>query len=149
MNMTSVKNAKGFTLIEMLISVAIAAILAMVAFGSYQKSIEKARRVDAKSTLLEIAAEQEKFYFQENSYAGGTDGLNAIYGGTTSPDGHYNLSLANDTCDVDGACFLLTATATGSQSDDSSCTRFTLSNTGLQQAFDAATGGNDTTDLCW
>lgn len=144
--------SKGFSLIEMIIVVAMIAILASVALGSYQNSMQKSRRVDAKSTLLDIAAEQEKFYFQNNNYS---DNVTTLFGQTTSPEGYYTLVSKTDAADTgcanDGACFLLSATVvtTGTQKNDSSCVRFEVTNTGLQSSFDAATAGNDTSSVCW
>ena len=59
---------KGFTLIELMIVVAIVGVLAAIAYPSYQEYIARARRADAKTVLLENAQFLERFYTQNGSY---------------------------------------------------------------------------------
>ncbi len=66
--MRKLKKTLGFTLIELMIVVAIVAILAAIAYPSYRDSIRKSRRVDAKSALTDIAQKQEAFYARNGSY---------------------------------------------------------------------------------
>ncbi len=147
----NVKLNTGFSLIELLVGIAIVAILASVAFSSYSNSMQKSRRTDAKSTLLQIAALQEKQYFQNNVY---TTDIQNLFGSTDSTDGFYDITVTVDEsdtgCQGDGSCFVLTATAdaTSPQFDDTACRSFTLANTGLQQAFDS-TGAEDKEGVCW
>jgi len=61
---------KGFTLIELMIVVAIVGLLAAIAYPSYQEYIARARRADAKTVLLENAQFLERFYTQNGTYAG-------------------------------------------------------------------------------
>lgn len=135
----------GFSLIELLIVVAIVAILASVAYGSYQNSIEKSRRSDAKDALARAAALQEKHYLQFKQYSNDMDDI----GGNASREGNYQISSAFafglDGCD-DGQCYTLTATAQGAQADDTTCSTFTLDSLGRKASSD---GVNDTTEVCW
>lgn len=61
-------NERGFTLIELMIAVAVIGILAAIAYPSYQDSIRKSRRADAKATLLQAAQWMERFYTENNRY---------------------------------------------------------------------------------
>ncbi|VWX62449.1 Pilus assembly protein [Burkholderiales bacterium 8X] len=67
--------AAGFTLIEVMIVVAVIAILAAIAYPSYQEYIRKARRSDAKSALLDLAARQERFFSINNVYSSSAPAL--------------------------------------------------------------------------
>lgn len=63
---------KGFSLIELMIVVAVIGILAGIAYPSYQEYIARARRADAKTVLLENAQFLERFYSQNGTYVGAT-----------------------------------------------------------------------------
>ncbi|WP_447554096.1 type IV pilin protein [Vreelandella sp. EE22] len=78
---------RGFTLIEMLIVVAIIGLMAGIAYPSYQRYTESAMRTDAKAGLLNAAAELERCYARNYSFENGC----AIT--QTSPDGHYALEF--------------------------------------------------------
>ena len=60
---------RGFTLIELMVTVAVVAILAAVAFPSYQDSLRKSRRTDGKNALTQAVANMERYYVEKNSYA--------------------------------------------------------------------------------
>ena len=73
----------GFTLIELMITVAIIGILASIAYPSYQDSVMKSRRADVKGVLLGLANAMERHYTEFNSYcdAGGAGGGNSCFAG--------------------------------------------------------------------
>jgi type IV pilus assembly protein PilE len=92
--------ATGFTLIEMMVVVAIVGILAAVAIPSYRNHIIRAARVQAQTELLELASLQEKIFLNSNNY---TSSVTTAYSGTTAgglgrtsgltKDSRYTLSL--------------------------------------------------------
>ena len=96
-------NKKGFTLIEMMITVAIVGILAAVALPSYRRYVIRAARVAAQAEMLELASLQEKIFLNSNSYA---FSVTANYNGNSagglgrtsgaSKDGRYTLALVTD-----------------------------------------------------
>jgi type IV pilus assembly protein PilE len=136
-------NSRGFTLIELMITVAIIAIIAAVAFPSYQDSVRKTRRADGKAALERAAALQERWFTENNSYAPAVGNI----GGNTSDDGHYTIGLDVTCAGVAPTyigCFDLTATAVGPQASDAACTTFTLDETGAR----GYTGTGSTAD-CW
>lgn len=134
-----VRKDRGFSLIEIMVVVAIIGILAGIAWPSYQDSVRKSRRADGKEALLSAAAIQEKIYLQRNRYSGDVTEL----GGNTSTDGHYTISVSQT---GGNTTYLLTATATGAQASDTKCAKFTVSHIGLQKSYDS----NDAeTANCW
>jgi type IV pilus assembly protein PilE len=92
---------RGFTLIELMITVAVIAILAAVAFPSYQDSLRKSRRTDAKNALTQATANMERYYAEKNTYAtaaicGGTPVIcpGSCSGGVcTSTEKNYTITL--------------------------------------------------------
>ncbi len=144
------KNQKGFTLIEVMIVVVIVAILAAVAVPSYQDSIRKTRRADAKEALTRIAALQERFFFTNNKYGTASD----LGVGSTSQEGYYTISIyttpgADPGCGVD-PCFRAVANppAGGAQAADTKCGVFSINHIG-QKVAKAADNTTVTTDDCW
>jgi len=63
------RRVAGFTLTELMITVAIAAILAAIAYPSYTQYVMRARRSDAKTALLDLAARQERLFSIQNQYS--------------------------------------------------------------------------------
>ena len=62
-------NEKGFTLLELMITVAIIAILASIAYPSYQDSVRKTHRANAQAAVLEASSFMERYFTENNSYA--------------------------------------------------------------------------------
>jgi type IV pilus assembly protein PilE len=70
--------AAGFSLIELMIAVAIIAILAAIAFPSYQDHLRKGRRAAAQTFVLEAASRQQQYLLDARSYAVGTDAITVL-----------------------------------------------------------------------
>lgn len=83
-----INHRTGFTLIELMVAVAILAILTTIAIPAYNQFTTVARRDDAKQALLNLANAQEQFYFTNNTYAANVAALNED---AISRQGHYNL----------------------------------------------------------
>lgn len=135
--MHQIKN-KGFTLIEVLIVIAIVGILAAIAMPSYSSYITNARRIDAQVGLRDAAQIMERCRTQEYTY----DGCETNAPKDT-PNNYYTIAYS----DITATTFTLTATpvAGKSQSKDTTCTKLTLDQTGAIGAKPDATNPKD----CW
>lgn len=113
---------RGFTLIELMIAVAVVAILAAVALPGYQQFIRKARRADGKEALIRLQIDQEKWRTSNASYTSTLGGGGLGWASTNSAEGHYTIAITASSA----TGFTATATGTGSQASDSGCTPLTL-----------------------
>jgi type IV pilus assembly protein PilE len=148
----------GFTLLELMVTVAIISILATIAVTSYSSQVQKSRRTEAKSALLDLAGREERLFSTTNAYSN----VEAFLGYATPPattvmtnmpfgNGYYTLTAAvPDAVNQPGVAssYLLTATpvAGTSQANDTACASFTLNQLGVQgvSGTNAATPGT-----CW
>lgn len=107
------RDQRGFTLIEMMIVVAVTGVLSSVALPSFQGVLHQSRRSEALVALMQVQSAQERWRANHRAYGAIADiGVPA-----TTPGGHYTLSVAN--AEEDGYDVL--ATATGGQSRDANC----------------------------
>lgn len=143
---------KGFTLIEVMIVVVIVAILAAVAVPSYQESIRKSKRTDAREALTRAAAAQERYFFSNNKYAADLKDLG--FSSAISSDGYYSLSMGTTECGSATnkyPCYTITATpvAGKAQAKDTTCASFSIDHTGKTTSKDSASPAKDTSEQCW
>jgi len=138
-----VRNAeKGFTLIELMITVAVVAILAAIAYPSYTEYVMRARRTEGQNLLNDAAARQERWRAQNGSYTEDKDKLK-LPNDSKSQNSYYQLVLS--TAEGDGG-YTLKAQRIGAQLSDSKCGDLTLTATGKK---DIAADTPGTKELCW
>ena len=117
---------KGFTLIELMFTVAIIAILASIAYPSYTQYIIRSKRSAAQSQMMEIANREQQFLIANRSYADKT--TLAASGYTLPPEvaANYDYTITVSTTPLS---FLLTFTPSGTQVSDGN---LTLDHTGAK-----------------
>ena len=139
---------KGFTLIEIMIVVAIIAILAAIAYPSYQDSVYRSRRADAQAVLVEAAQRMERFYTENFRYDQDRNGaafvlpvaLTVAPRGSLAGSQYYDITLTNLT----QTTFTLNAAPTGAQSSDTGCGTLSLTNVGVKTV-----SGSKPVAECW
>lgn len=140
----------GFTLIELIIAMAIAAILARVAFAAYTESLNRTKRTMAQTAIISASQAMERYFTKNNTYAGATitspSAATDVYPSAVPATGaqFYTLGLSNQTATT----YTITATrlATGAMKNDK-CGDFTYTQTGTK-GITNNTAGVAVTD-CW
>jgi type IV pilus assembly protein PilE len=129
------RSNRGFTLIEIMIVIAIIGIVITIGYPSLTEYVKKGRRTEVAGLLSEQAQILERFYSKNNVYTNAT--------GLSAGNDFYTITptLTDQT-------FLLTATRkSGSTMASDKCGNFTLTNTGVRGMVNATSGL--TTKDCW
>lgn len=146
---------RGFTLIELMITVAVIGILAAVAFPSYTQYIVRANRSAAQSFMFSVNNKQEQFMLDARRYAGGATALaNLSMTVPVEVSSRYTVTVSCTMPTAVGNCtalagaptYLITGTPIGSQlAQDTKCATLTLSNLGVKTESGTAGSAAD----CW
>lgn len=128
------RGSLGFTLIELMITVAIIGILAGIAFPSYQEYVRKGRRADTQSFMLDVVARQQHFLLDRRAYAESITDAPASNGlGMTIPttvSAHYTVEIATDNA-TSPPSFVVTGTPSGNQAAEK-CGTLTIDQRGIK-----------------
>ncbi len=147
----------GFTLMELMVVVAIVGILSAIAYPNYSAYVMKGKRLGAKVAIMEVAQAQERYFSLNMKYAYDMATLNLSnaddYTVTVAGLQSDNITACADTT----SCITYTVTAiakSGSpQNNDLKCRKFTLTHTGVQVALtstdDTSITSDDSTSDCW
>jgi len=123
--------ARGFTLIELMITVAIVAILASVAYPSYSRYIVRSNRAAAQGYMLEVSGLQQRYLLDARAYAATLGDLNTTPPANVAPN--YNFSITLQAGPPPG--FTVTAAPINSQfARDTECGTLTVNQAGTKTA---------------
>ncbi|MGF1612762.1 MAG: type IV pilin protein [Gammaproteobacteria bacterium] len=137
---------RGFTLIELMVVVAVIGILAAIAYPSYQDHVRRGNRADAKTVLLETAQFLERNFTEANRYNQTSAGGAVTLPFTQSPKtgtARYTIGGA-----LAATTYTLTATRAGGMVGDP-CGDLTLTETGVQGVINQPAGATITAAECW
>ncbi len=121
------KRTTGFTLIELMVTVAIIGVLAAIAYPSYQNQVTKARRSEAQQLLLGAASKEEQYILEMRAYTDSfvamnykADGWDCTSTATECSNSYYDVTIALDAGPP--PAYTITATPKGSQAGDGTLT---------------------------
>jgi len=139
-NVRSHGPSRGFTLIELMVTVAIVGILAAIAYPSYTRYITRGNRTAAESFMLEVASMQERYLVDNRAYGANLTALGyAALPSSVAPN--YQITL---TATAAPPAYVITATPlNGQATQDTGCGVLTLNNTG------GKTAAGTTPSNCW
>ncbi len=128
------KKTSGFTLIELMITVAIIGIVAAIAYPSYNQHVLKTHRFEGKDLLARANQLQEQFFSSTNTYTTNVTDL-GFANPANSESNYYVLTVdaATVTCPIT-SCYSITVTAQNSQAADTHCATMTQSSTSRKTA---------------
>ena len=138
------KNLAGFTLIELMIVVAIVGILAAIAIPSYQNYILQSRRTSALNAIMDLASRESRYFTANNTYTSSmlTLGYSADPLPVTDANSHYyDLSAQTSNNNTN---FTLQAVPFGNQANDT-CGTFTYTDLGIK----SVSAGTGMVSSCW
>jgi type IV pilus assembly protein PilE len=135
----ALRQGRGFTLVEVMIAVAVIGILTAVALPSYRQHVANSRRADARAAILSLAQLMERWYTERGTYVGATVGASGIYP-SASPQGYYTMSISAQ----DATTFTISAAPAGAQTGDA-CGSYTYTQAGTR----GVSGGSRTVAQCW
>ena len=129
------RRERGVTLIELMIVLVIIGILIRIAYPAYQNYVERARRSDGKAMLTDIAARQERFYADNNTYTVTMTDLGFSGTSPSSGEGFYTAGVAAGPSGSIATSYTITVTPVSAKwggSGDGTCGNLTLDSRGTQ-----------------
>ena len=142
------RRAAGFTLIELMVTLVVAAILISIAVPAYQTQVRKSRLTEARNAVMDLATREERYYSVNNAYTNvalqlGYGQDNAVITARPIGSGYYTVSVTLTAPQPAAtppirAGFQITATAAGAQRKDAPCQTLTVDDLGTQTSTPSA-----------
>jgi type IV pilus assembly protein PilE len=134
----------GFTLIELVIVMAVLTLLVTMAYPSYLEHMNKVRRADALGPLLDVTSRQEQYMLDHKQYAGNMTQLGFAANPYITPEGYYSVAVVTAGCGT-APCYRFTATPVSgkAQAKDAKCTSLSINSAGSKTATGSASS------KCW
>lgn len=127
---------RGFTLIELMVAVAVLGVIMAIAYPAYTDFVERSRRAEAREALQNVATLEEQFYSNNKGYSASLSDLGMS---ATTDNGYYQLSLTTgSTIDGFAQTYTVSASAQGAQARDTDCATIELDS-----------NGNKSPEACW
>ena len=140
---------RGFSLVELMVVVAILGVIVTLAYPSYRDTVLRGRRTEATRALIDVADRMTEYFIDNKTY---TDNLLALGLGTDpfiTDNGYYSLTVRDNggggACPI-ATCFELDATPIGTQADDDDCAEIQFNSSGVKAAF---ADDNSQNNSCW
>lgn len=127
--------ASGFTLIELVIAIAIVAILSVIAVASYNFAVVKTRRAAAEGCMMQGAQYMERYYTTKFTYVGA-----ALPACESDVSDFYNVGLSA----AAAKSFTIQGAPISGKQDDPKCGTLTITNTGTK-----GSSGSGSVEACW
>lgn len=145
--------SKGFTLIEVMIVVAIIAILVGISLPNYREYVLRSNRAVAKGALLEVASRQEQYFLNNRSYTHLLTDLGYEASYYIDSEGQplaavagsiYQMTITEPASNTGETAYTLSAIPQGGQTDDTRC-----GSLGIDEQADKTKTGSETDTYCW
>ncbi|WP_341503067.1 type IV pilin protein [Gallaecimonas sp. GXIMD4217] len=133
---------RGFTLMELMITVAIVGIIAAVAYPSYTAHLAKSRRAQAQAELVRLVNLQEQYYLDHRSYAGDLTKLGEAANPLSVAEGHFSISATASA----GTMTLTAAAGSDQQKLDGDCAKLMITHAGSKTSKNKSGGDSNG---CW
>ena len=140
------RRTRGFTLVELMIAVAVIALLSMIAVPSFMQNIRKSKRTDAQVALTRVSTNLERFFSANGTYTTDAALLGVLIDADDvafSDDGHYVMTVTGGATGIASSYTVTATAAAGSmQTDDKGCTVLTVNSLGQRTP-------SPRTSRCW
>jgi len=142
------QSQQGFSLLELMVTVAIVGILAAIAYPSYIDYIHRSNRSEGQALLSDTAARQERYFSDNNQYTTDLTQLHFNADPFVSEHGYYQLKATSADTSV-GYTLTVTTVAGTTQASDTKCATMSLDSTGAKASKDSGGTANTEPGTCW